>query len=283
MGGADGGDAHAGAVHRARVELRAQARRHPPAGLQATAATCACSRARATPQDLPAIADAVARAARGRGRSWTARSTWDGTAYHVFDVVWLEGRDLTSLPLEERRALLDGLPLRPPLQRVRTLDDEKPWERACREGWEGVIAKRRGSPYEHRRSPHWLKMKCEATQELVVGGFTDPQGRRVGLGALLVGLLRRRRPRVRRQGRHRARLRRCCGACARGSTPSRSHAPPFTQGQRAPAPARALDAPRGRGAGRASSSGPRTASCAIRACWGCAPTRRPREVVRETP
>jgi bifunctional non-homologous end joining protein LigD len=63
----------------------------------------------------------------------------------------------------------------------------EPWVRACAEGWEGVIAKRRDSPYEHRRSPHWLKMKCEATQELVVGGFTDPQGSRVGLGALLVG------------------------------------------------------------------------------------------------
>ena len=50
-----------------------------------------------------------------------------------------------------------------------------------------MIAKRRDSPYEHRRSPHWLKMKCEASQELVVGGFTDPQGARVGLGALLVG------------------------------------------------------------------------------------------------
>ena len=50
-----------------------------------------------------------------------------------------------------------------------------------------MIAKRRGSPYEHRRSKHWLKMKCEASQEFVVGGFTDPQGARVGLGALLVG------------------------------------------------------------------------------------------------
>ena len=55
------------------------------------------------------------------------------------------------------------------------------------DGWEGVIAKRRDSSYESRRSPHWLKMKCEATQELVIGGFTDPQGARVGLGALLVG------------------------------------------------------------------------------------------------
>ena len=73
------------------------------------------------------------------------------------------------------------------MQRVEALDDDEPWERACAEGWEGVIAKRRDSRYEHRRSPHWLKMKCEATQEFVVGGFTDPQGGRQGLGALLVG------------------------------------------------------------------------------------------------
>ena len=108
-------------------------------------------------------------------------------AYHVFDILWLDGRDTTQLPLEERQALLAKLPLKSPLTRVPALRDEKPWERACAEGWEGVIAKRRGSLYEHRRSPHWLKMKCEATQELVIGGFTDPQGGRVGLGALLVG------------------------------------------------------------------------------------------------
>jgi bifunctional non-homologous end joining protein LigD len=108
-------------------------------------------------------------------------------AYHVFDVLWLEGRDVTALPLDERRSLLKALPLRTPLQRVAELTGPEPWTRACSEGWEGVIAKRRDSRYEHRRSPHWLKMKCEATQELVVGGFTDPQGARVGLGALLVG------------------------------------------------------------------------------------------------
>jgi ATP-dependent DNA ligase len=108
-------------------------------------------------------------------------------AYHVFDILWLNGRDVTSLALDARRVLLSELPLRPPLARVAALDDSKPWDRACSEGWEGVIAKRRDSRYEHRRSPHWLKMKCEATQELVVGGFTDPQGARVGLGALLVG------------------------------------------------------------------------------------------------
>jgi ATP-dependent DNA ligase len=107
--------------------------------------------------------------------------------YHVFDIVWLEGRDVTGEPLDARRAILAELPLRLPIEHVAALTDEKPWERACSEGWEGVIAKRRDSHYEHRRSPHWLKMKCEASHDFVIGGFTDPQGARVGLGALLVG------------------------------------------------------------------------------------------------
>jgi ATP-dependent DNA ligase len=142
------------------------------------------------PQTLPAVAAAVA-ALPVRDAILDGELTWgqgpEKFGYHVFDVLWLDGRDTTPLPLEQRRELLSGLPIRLPLLRVASLDDEKPWERACKEGWEGVIAKRRDSPYEHRRSRHWLKMKCEATRELVVGGFTDPQGGRVGLGALLVG------------------------------------------------------------------------------------------------
>jgi bifunctional non-homologous end joining protein LigD len=113
---------------------------------------------------------------------------WDGrSSYHVFDILWLDGRSVTALPLEERRALLKQIPFAAPMRRVELLHGDEPWTRARQEKWEGVIAKRRGSPYEHRRSKHWLKMKCEASQELVVGGFTDPQGARVGLGALLVG------------------------------------------------------------------------------------------------
>ncbi len=114
---------------------------------------------------------------------------WSGgkTKYHVFDLMWLDGRNVTLLPLELRRELLDRLPLQDPIERVSVVQEEFPWERAQREGWEGVIAKRLDSPYEHRRSPHWLKMKCELQQQFVVGGFTDPQGTRVGLGALLVG------------------------------------------------------------------------------------------------
>jgi len=139
------------------------------------------------PQHLPAVARAIASLPVDEV-ILDGEVTWDGhSGYHVFDILWLNGRAVTSLPLEDRRTLLQELPFHPPMHRVELLDDEKPWERASREGWEGVIAKRRGSPYEHRRSKHWLKMKCEASQELVVGGFTDPQGARVGLGALLVG------------------------------------------------------------------------------------------------
>ncbi len=138
------------------------------------------------PQHLPEVAAAVARLPV-KDAILDGEITWDGRAYHVFDILWLNGEAVTMRPLEERRALLSGLPLEATMVRVELVDDVEPWERARREGWEGVIAKRRGSPYEHRRSKHWLKMKCEASQELVVGGFTEPQGARVGLGALLVG------------------------------------------------------------------------------------------------
>jgi ATP-dependent DNA ligase len=139
------------------------------------------------PQNLPDVRSAIARLPVD-DVILDGELTWNGGSdYHVFDILWLNGQAVTDLPLEDRRALLERLPFEHPMCRVRLLDDETPWERARREGWEGVIAKRRGSPYEHRRSKHWLKMKCEASQELVVGGFTDPQGARVGLGALLVG------------------------------------------------------------------------------------------------
>jgi bifunctional non-homologous end joining protein LigD len=150
------------------------------------------------PQHLPAVADAVGKLpprelildgeiAWPSTRADEGARAGQGPSYYIFDIMWIDGRDVMPLPLEERRALLAALPLTATLRRVALVDDPNPWERAARDGWEGVIAKRRGSAYEQRRSPLWLKMKCEASQELVVGGFTDPQGARVGLGALLVG------------------------------------------------------------------------------------------------
>jgi ATP-dependent DNA ligase len=163
------------------------------------------------PQNIPSISQAIANLPHRElildGEiDWHAVGTHASSraAYHIFDIMWLDGRETMSLPLEDRRALLDQLPLNPPLQRVEELVSEPgaiatgssdalsahsdaPWELARQLGWEGVIAKRRGSVYEQRRSRSWLKMKCELAQEFVVGGFTDPQGKRIGLGALLVG------------------------------------------------------------------------------------------------
>src|SRR5919106_1412250 len=110
--------------------------------------------------------------------------------YYVFDVLVAGGRDVRSLPLEERRATLAGLlcwqdPLR--MTEQLTGDGAALLADACRDGWEGLIAKRVGTPYVSTRSRDWLKLKCTRAQELVVGGFTAPRGSRTDLGALLVG------------------------------------------------------------------------------------------------
>jgi bifunctional non-homologous end joining protein LigD len=110
--------------------------------------------------------------------------------YYIFDVMYAGSRDVRALPLRERKRLLAGLlPFRDPLRQPehRERDGEEYWRQACRKGWEGVIAKRAGAPYRSGRSRDWLKFKCEAGQEFVIGGCTDPQGSRAGFGALLLG------------------------------------------------------------------------------------------------
>jgi DNA ligase D-like protein (predicted ligase) len=110
--------------------------------------------------------------------------------YYVFDILDLDGRDLRALPLLERKRKLRSVlrsagPLR--LTPFRRTAGEAYYEAACRRGLEGVIAKRAAAPYASGRSDDWLKFKCVNEQEFVVGGYTDPQGSRTGLGALLVG------------------------------------------------------------------------------------------------
>jgi bifunctional non-homologous end joining protein LigD len=140
------------------------------------------------PQNIPAVQQPIERLPHHE-LILDGEITWPGSkiAYHVFDIMWIDGRNVTTLPLEERRELLAQLPFEEPLHHVTLIDEPSPWKCAEREGWEGVIAKRRGSIYEHRRSKQWLKMKCELSENFLIGGFTDPQGKRVGLGALLVG------------------------------------------------------------------------------------------------
>ena len=109
---------------------------------------------------------------------------------YVFDMLRLEGADLRDLPLRERkRRLREALRFEDPIRFTphRNEVGERLYEEACRKGLEGVIAKRADSPYRATRSRDWLKLKCHAEQELVVGGFTAPQGSRTDFGALLVG------------------------------------------------------------------------------------------------
>src|SRR3954454_22671272 len=110
--------------------------------------------------------------------------------YYVFDVLLADGHDVRSRPLEERRDLLEQVPRwRDPVRITEQLngDGAALLADACRDGWEGLIAKRLGTPYVSTRSRDWLKLKCTRAQELVIGGFTAPRGSRTELGALLVG------------------------------------------------------------------------------------------------
>ena len=112
--------------------------------------------------------------------------------YYVFDLPFHDGRDLRQLPLEQRRQLLQALIEKKPSDTVRfsAALDAPPQQiiaTACRLGLEGVIGKRRDSAYASRRSGDWIKLKCGQRQEFVIGGYTDPQGSREGLGSLLLG------------------------------------------------------------------------------------------------
>jgi bifunctional non-homologous end joining protein LigD len=110
--------------------------------------------------------------------------------YYLFDLLELDGRDVRSRPLLERKALLRGaVEFRRHLRYTtyRRGEGETAFRSACERGWEGVIAKRADSPYTATRSRDWLKLKCAYGQELVIGGWTAPKGSREHLGALLVG------------------------------------------------------------------------------------------------
>ena len=109
---------------------------------------------------------------------------------YAFDLLYLAGHDTTALPLRARKALLRrALAFHGPVRLTphRNRDGEALFREACRKGWEGLIAKRADAPYTHGRSRDWLKFKCSAEQELVIGGFTAPKGSRTDLGALLLG------------------------------------------------------------------------------------------------
>jgi bifunctional non-homologous end joining protein LigD len=112
--------------------------------------------------------------------------------YFVFDAPYMKGYDLRDVRLDERRPLLQAVLDAKPSDTVRFssefgTDPSQLVVAACQIGLEGVIGKRRDSRYVTRRSPEWIKLKCGMRQEFVIGGYTDPQGARKGIGSLLLG------------------------------------------------------------------------------------------------
>jgi bifunctional non-homologous end joining protein LigD len=116
--------------------------------------------------------------------------------YYLFDLPYCKGYDLRNVPLEARRAQLQELLVQAQADahgpvRFSVAFDAAPQSvlsSACRMGLEGVIGKRAGSLYRASRSPDWIKLKCKLRQEFVIGGWTEPQGARNGLGSLLLGV-----------------------------------------------------------------------------------------------
>jgi bifunctional non-homologous end joining protein LigD len=114
--------------------------------------------------------------------------------YYAFDLLFLDGSDLGSLPLAERKNALAALLAKATGQTQIRLSDHvvgggvRFFEQAEKLQLEGIISKRASAPHHPGRSKGWLKIKCIARQEFVVGGYTLPDGARTHFGALLVGV-----------------------------------------------------------------------------------------------
>jgi bifunctional non-homologous end joining protein LigD len=138
-----------------------------------------------------AIADAQGRTSFQALQNAFGGGSRAGLTYFVFDLLRLDGEDLAVLPLIERKARLANVlrHVSPPIRLCEYFDRDGPrvFAEACRLGLEGLVSKRADAPYEPGRRGGWVKTKCVSRQELVIGGFTDPEGARQGLGALVVG------------------------------------------------------------------------------------------------
>lgn len=110
--------------------------------------------------------------------------------YYAFDLLYYDGFDLSELPLKERKKILkNSINFQSPLYYTthRKQEGLDYLNEACEKEWEGLIAKDYNSPYTSSRSRKWLKFKCENRQEFIIGGYTNPQGERIGFGSILIG------------------------------------------------------------------------------------------------
>lgn len=115
-----------------------------------------------------------------------------GLIYYIFDLLYLNGKDLRELPFLERKEMLRGVLKKAPKNIVLSEHVETSaadfFAVSCEHELEGMISKQADAPYHSGRNDLWIKVKCTRRQEFVIGGWTDPQGGRTGLGALLLGV-----------------------------------------------------------------------------------------------
>jgi bifunctional non-homologous end joining protein LigD len=141
-------------------------------------------------------AEVVALDEQGRSRFQLLQNARDNAdveqRFVAFDLLWLDGEDLRERPLEERRELLERvmadaqLPLQ--ISERIELPMEKGIAEARRRGWEGLIAKRVGSPYTGARSSDWLKLKVLAGQEVALLGYLPITNGKPQIGSLIIGV-----------------------------------------------------------------------------------------------
>ncbi|HYU46979.1 MAG TPA: non-homologous end-joining DNA ligase, partial [Terriglobales bacterium] len=111
--------------------------------------------------------------------------------YYAFDLLYLDGMDLRRVGLEQRKRQLQSMIENSAVVHFSDHYPEKGialFEAARQRGLEGIVAKKRSSTYDEKRSSEWLKIKITASQECVIGGYTDPEGSREHFGALVLGL-----------------------------------------------------------------------------------------------
>ena len=108
----------------------------------------------------------------------------------LFDLLYLDRYDTREVQLRYRKDMLrNAFEFHDALRFTehRETEGEAYYRKACRSGWEGIIAKNGDSVYVSRRTRDWLKFKCRQEQEFVIAGYTEPHGKRIGFGALLLG------------------------------------------------------------------------------------------------
>ncbi|HEY8270224.1 MAG TPA: DNA ligase D [Pseudobdellovibrionaceae bacterium] len=113
--------------------------------------------------------------------------------YYLFDILYVNGRNLCEEPLEVRKMILKKILLSSSVKNIRYSEHirgqgEEIFVQSCKSGFEGIVSKNRTKSYRMKRTTDWLKLKCSHRQEFVIGGYTDPTGTRESFGALLLGV-----------------------------------------------------------------------------------------------